>query len=68
MNIDFSPMWMPSHLDDPFAKDNKGKPKVRPLWVQERDIFGNKEADRLADRAAEIAELPEHVVEPCKMR
>ena len=48
---------MPSHLDNPQAKTKKGKPKVRPVWVHDHDIKRNKEADKLADRAAEIAEL-----------
>ena len=56
--------WMPSHLDDPNACNSKGEPKERPEWVQDHDIVGNKEADKLADRAAEIAELPEWVVQP----
>ena len=55
---------MPSHLDNPEAKTKKGKPKVRPLWVHDYDIIGNQEADKLADRAAEIAELPGWLVEP----
>ncbi len=56
--------WMPSHPDNPEAKTKKGKPKVRPVWVHDYDIKGNKEADELADRAAEIAELPGWLVEP----
>ena len=56
--------WMPSHLDDPNACNSKGEPKERPEWVQDHDIVGNKEADKLADRAAEIAELPEWIVQP----
>ena len=55
---------MPSHLDNPQAKTKKGKPKERPRWVHNHDIKGNKEADRLADRAAEMAELPGWLVEP----
>ena len=55
---------MPSHLDNPPAKTKKGKPKVRPVWVHDHDIKGNKEVDKLADRAAEIAELPGWLVEP----
>ena len=32
--------------------------------MQDHDIVGNKEADKLADRAAEIAELPDLIVQP----
>ena len=42
----------------------KGKPKIRPVWVHDYDIIGNNEADKLADRAAEMAELPGWLVEP----
>ena len=52
-------MWIPSHLDDPQAKTSKGLPKKRPDWVQDYDIKGNKEADRMAERAAELAQIPE---------
>ncbi len=62
--LDLTVYWMPSHLDDPQAKTKKGKLKVRPVWVHDHDIKGNKEADKLADRAAEIAELPGWLVEP----
>ena len=51
--------WIPSHLDDPQAKTSKGLPKKRPDWVQDYDIKGNKEADRMAERAAELAQIPE---------
>ncbi len=40
---------MPSHLDEPECK------KVRPDWVTDTDIVGNKEADRLAAEAGERA-------------
>ncbi len=63
-DLDFTVYWMPSHLDNPQAKTKKGKPKVRPVWVHDHDIKGNKEADELADRAAEIAELPSWLVDP----
>ncbi len=63
-NLNFILYWMPSHLDDPNATNSKGQPKWRPAWVQDHDIVGNKEADIMADRAAEIAELPEWIVEP----
>ena len=32
--------------------------------MHDHDIKGNKEADKLADRAAEIAELPSWLVDP----
>ncbi len=62
-HLDFTVFWMSSHLDQPEPKNKKGKPKTRPLWVQEHDILGNKEADRLAERAAQLAELPDEIVE-----
>ncbi len=62
--IDITVYWMPSHLNNPQAKTKKGKPKIRPVWVHDYDIIGNNEADKLADRAAEMAELPSWLVEP----
>ncbi len=38
--------------------------KGRPVWVHAHDSKGNKESDKLSDRAAEIAELPGWLVEP----
>lgn len=51
-------LWMPSHLD---ASDNK---KPKPEWVQEHHIAGNKEADDLADKAAEYFTLPSEIWYP----
>ena len=64
--IKLTTFWIPSHLDNPQAKTKKGLPKKRPVWVQNYHIKGNKEADRMAERAAEIAKLPELILEPFK--
>ncbi len=63
-HLDFTVYRTPSHLDNPQAKTKSGKLKQRPVWVHDHDIKGNKEADQLADRAAEIAELPSWQVDP----
>ena len=64
--LDFTARWIPSHLDNPSATNNKGEKKQRPEWVKDYHIKGNKEADRLASRAAELAELPEEIVDDLK--
>ena len=48
-------LWMPSHLDAP---DNK---KLKPDWVQEHHIAGNREADKLAGTGADYISLPSEI-------
>jgi hypothetical protein len=57
-SIFLSMQWMPSHLDDPNVK------KVRPEWVKEHHIRGNKSADRLAGFGANNAELHKDIYVP----
>ncbi len=63
-NLDLTVHWMLAHLDNPQSKTKSGKPKQRPVYVHDHDVIDNKEADLLADRAAEIAELPSWQVDP----
>ena len=64
--IKLSTYWIPSYLDNPKAKTKKGLPKQRPDWVQDYDIKGSSEADRMANRAAEIAQLSDVVIDGFK--
>ena len=58
--------WMPSHLDDP---DKLTKLKISvPTWIQPWQIQGNKQADKLADKGAEDAQLVEAATRPVIFR
>ena len=47
---------MPSHAD----KDETKKAKL-PDWCTRFHIYGNKQADRLAEQAARYGQVPQHI-------